>query len=274
MIQAAVLGSPISHSLSPLLHNRAYELLNIEGKYSAIEVRNGELKSFLQSQIEIGWTGFSLTMPLKEEVLGMGFPIDEIALHSRSANTLIADGKSFRALSTDFLAFKRLLELPRSARVAVIGAGGTARSALAALAEKVPQVDIFLRDPAKATALGGVAPNLGIHALSFADLNPTKFSQYDWVISTVPAGATDDFALALSKEDIRLESVHLLEVLYNPWPTELLISAGAAGAKTIDGLVLLVEQALHQIQIFTQRDFDFTAMRTELLRIGLAHLNT
>ena len=274
MIRAAVLGSPISHSLSPLLHNRAYELLHIEGNYSAIEVRGGELRNFLQSQKENDWTGFSLTMPLKEEVIGMGFPMDEIAVNSRSANTLIAEGKSFRAVSTDYLAFNELLDLPRDSRVAVIGAGGTARSALAALARKVARVDLFLRDPAKASALNGVSTDLSIQPLPFSELTPQSFSGYDWVVSTVPAAATDELALALAREALHLKNLHLLEVLYNPWPTELLIAARSAGAQTIDGLDLLVEQALHQIQIFTQRDFDFASMRTELVRIGLERLNS
>jgi len=272
MINAAVLGSPISHSLSPLLHNRAYEILGVSANYSAIEVRSGELSGFLQSHSPQEWRGFSLTMPLKEEVISLGFAVDEIARRSRSANTLCADGNSFRALSTDYLAFETLLNVSSEARIAVIGAGGTARSAVAALDEKVSTVDIFLRDPAKAAELNEIAPGIRIRANSFVELTANRFADYDWVISTVPAFATDELALALAREGADLSGHTLVEVLYNPWPTELLIAARSAGAQIVDGLDLLVEQALHQISIFTERDFDFTQMRTELLRTGLTQL--
>jgi len=274
MMRAAVLGSPISHSLSPLLHNHAYKVLGIAAEYSAIEVRSGELKKFLDDQSELSWRGFSLTMPLKEEVISLGYNVEEIALRSRSANTLYADEGSFRALSTDYLAFVDLLDIPRNSRVAIIGAGGTARSALAALNSKVSKVDIYLRNLDKALNLQDVAPELGISAHAYEELTPENFSQYDWIISTLPAQATDDLALTIARAERSLSGMQFLEVLYNPWPTELLMSVRTSGAKTIDGLDLLVEQALHQVQIFTQRDFDFTQMRTQLLKVGLDQLTS
>ncbi|MSW14907.1 MAG: shikimate dehydrogenase [Actinobacteria bacterium] len=274
LIRAAVLGSPISHSLSPLLHNRAYQVLGIAGEYSAIEVRSGELGTFLDSQSQEEWTGFSLTMPLKEEVLSFGFTTDQIALQSGSANTLVADGGTFRALSTDYLAFKNLLDISDNARVAVIGGGGTARSALAAVAKRVSGIDIYLRDLAKASRLQGAAPNTTLNPISYSDLTPQVLSEYDWIISAVPAGASDEIALSLSRADLNLRSTHLVEVLYNPWPTDLLMAARFSGAQIIDGLDILVEQALYQIEIFTQRNFDFSKMRQELLKTGLIALHS
>ena len=97
MIKAAVLGSPISHSLSPLLHNSAYEQLGFKGRYEAIEVNAGGLAKFMDGRDET-WTGFSLTMPLKEEAVTYAQHVDELAKRINSANTLYRDGGAWGTL--------------------------------------------------------------------------------------------------------------------------------------------------------------------------------
>ena len=105
MIRAAVLGSPISHSLSPLLHRCAYQLLGVQADYSAIEMTPERAPIFFQRAIDEDWTGFSLTMPLKETIFDYefepAFVIDPVAVQMRSANTLIKKEKTFWATSTD-----------------------------------------------------------------------------------------------------------------------------------------------------------------------------
>jgi shikimate dehydrogenase len=97
MINAAVLGSPISHSLSPLLHQTAYSLLGIEGSYSAIEVKGEELIEFIEGSLNQDWRGFNLTMPLKEGIFdSQAVNLDERATLIRSANTLIREGSRYR----------------------------------------------------------------------------------------------------------------------------------------------------------------------------------
>ena len=96
MIKAAVLGSPISHSLSPLLHATAYKELGIEASYDAIEVKAGGLADFLESK-DASWTGFSLTMPLKEEVIDFTSNVDALAARIKSANTLFRKDSKWHA---------------------------------------------------------------------------------------------------------------------------------------------------------------------------------
>ena len=105
--RAAVLGSPISHSLSPALHNAAYLALNIEGKYDAVEVKSGELSGFMNEvrKTDANWIGFSLTMPLKEEVLKVADKVDPLAKQINSANTLIPTLDGWFATSTDVAGF-------------------------------------------------------------------------------------------------------------------------------------------------------------------------
>ncbi|MEI6109044.1 MAG: shikimate dehydrogenase, partial [Actinomycetes bacterium] len=135
MSKAAVLGSPISHSLSPVLHRAAYEALGLPHTYEAIEIDESQLAEFVKS-LDENWLGLSLTMPLKEVAFQVAHTIDETARLSGSINTLIfADQIS--AHNTDVLGIMDSLTefgigSPRSA--IMLGAGATARSALLALA--------------------------------------------------------------------------------------------------------------------------------------------
>jgi hypothetical protein len=108
MIRGAVLGSPIEHSLSPVLHRAAFADLHLEGSYDRIEVGAGELKKFLSERAS-EFDYLSLTMPLKEEVLQLGFATSDLALKSQSANTLIKSGGTWEATSTDGTGFVQAL---------------------------------------------------------------------------------------------------------------------------------------------------------------------
>ena len=273
MIKAAVLGSPISHSLSPLLHNHAYSVLGIAGEYSAIEVKHGELAKFLSREAKNGFNGFSLTMPLKEDVIELGIQVSAQAQRIRSANTIIFTGGEAQASSTDLTAFQRLIPVTALSRVSVIGAGGTARALLGALDGKVPQLELFVRSTSKAQGLAAALDSTELIVKDISELSADVLSNRDWLISTVPAGVTDSFAEEISQAKIDLSGLKFCEVLYNPWPTDLLLAMKSSGSSTLDGLDLLVEQALDQIQLMTGLSFDYTSMREELLKVGLKALH-
>ena len=118
MIRAAVLGSPISHSLSPTLHNHAYEILGIPGKYEAIEISEVEFPQFFAEatalDASVDWRGFSLTMPLKEIVTNSLIGVDPLAKRISSANTILIDRNSqevnVKILSTDVLGFRTIFD--------------------------------------------------------------------------------------------------------------------------------------------------------------------
>ena len=133
MIKAAVLGSPIAHSLSPKIHRRAYEFLGIAGSYDAIEVGEDELANFFEAERSLEWSGFSLTMQLKEAVIKLNCEVSQIAKLCNSGNTLYRRESQWSVTSTDYLAFRNLVNLKGGEKVAVIGGGGTARAAIGAL---------------------------------------------------------------------------------------------------------------------------------------------
>jgi shikimate dehydrogenase len=265
MIKAAVLGSPISHSLSPALHRKAYQELGLQASYEAIDLPLESADRFFASPELLEWSGLSLTMPLKESIFSYGFEIDEDALRIRSANTLVRRDNSFFATSTDLSAFKRLLAPLGVQRVAILGGGGTARAALGALDIPGTSLTFLLRTPSRSELLK--------EATQFADLDFVDMEHsldgFDLVISTLPKNAAQSVAQMVSTSR---ELPALFEVLYDPAPTPALDIARARGAKTFDGMDLLVEQALDQIALFTRVDFEYDAMREILLKEGRSHL--
>lgn len=267
MIRAAVLGSPINHSLSPLLHRRAYEVLGVNGSYEAIDLSPELAGDFLHTALKENWTGFSLTMPLKEAIFNLGerinFKVDPIALRARSANTLIAQEDGFRATSTDMTAFIRLFSGVKRDRTAIIGGGGTARAALAALDGAASNVDILLRSPRRAELLSTVALSTEVNFFGMEH----SLRGYDLVVATVPSGVSDSMAAALN-----FTIPAFCEVLYDPFPSPLLAKARSLGSQTIDGVDLLVEQALDQVELFTGRSFNFDEMRLTLQEAVRTHL--
>ena len=190
-LKAAVLGSPISHSLSPFIHNAAYTLLDIDGMYSAIEVKSGELEPFLKSAGVEDFRGFSVTMPLKEEAALLASNLDLNAALTSSVNTLIRSESGWQGFNTDVTGIRTLInELgflsERKGTVAILGAGGTARAALAAVSDFASR-KVFRRSLARDEALRKIDSEVQI-----VDWNAVHSSmECDLMISTVPAEASD-----------------------------------------------------------------------------------
>ncbi|HEX7106307.1 MAG TPA: shikimate dehydrogenase [Acidothermaceae bacterium] len=251
--RAAVLGSPISHSLSPILHRAAYADLGLSWTYGAIECDAPRLPELL-NELDDAFVGLSLTMPLKRAVLPLCDEVSPLAAAVGAANTVTFEGvgpfRRRRCDNTDvggMAAAIRDAGLP-DGPMAILGAGGTAAAALAAVRDLgIGSVDVVVRDPARAADLLAAAERLGV-AVSLA-----KWPAVDLVtgagavISTVPAGAADVLAGVLRSGQL------LFDVVYHPWPTRLAHAAEAAGARVIGGLEMLVRQAALQIELWSGR---------------------
>lgn len=247
MIRGAVLGSPISHSLSPVLHRTAYEKLGVYGQYQAINMIPANLKDFISS-LDESWTGLSLTMPLKEEILSIADEVDELAIRINSANTLIRSSRGWRALSTDVNGFVQTLlanDVTDFNSVVILGSGATARAAAAACDAPNRTIRIIHRSAEREPGMRKAAPQSNMEFASWgADLMPA-----DLLINATPAGVADSYSerLALNGD------VHgtYFEALYNPWPTKLLAKWRALKGFGIDGLDLLVHQGIDQVELMT-----------------------
>jgi shikimate dehydrogenase len=258
--RAAVLGSPIAHSLSPALHSAAYAALGLDWAYDRIECTEDDLPSFVDS-CGPEWVGLSLTMPLKRVGLELAAEASPAAAAVGAANTLLLrDGRRY-AENTDVPGMVDALGEAGVSRVeaaVVLGAGGTAQAAIAALAtlgERHPTV--VVREPARAAVLLEAADRLGVQPVirSLEDSLPSA----DVVISTVPKGAADRFATA----EWPRRTV-LFDVVYDPWPTPLAAAALRSGARVVSGLDLLLHQAGHQVRLMTDRPAPLEAMRAAL----------
>lgn len=247
--RCAVLGSPVSHSLSPVLHCAAYAELGLSGwTYERFEVTEDELAAFV-ARCDDRWRGLSLTMPLKSAALELG-DVDPLARFAGAANTLIFEGPQRRLYNTDVGGLVWSVRRVSSAdpvAVTLLGSGATARSALLSAAQLgARDITVVARRPEKAEQLValGAAMQLAVRVLPWTAAMPTA----DLVISTVTSGAVDSRAAAIADS-----APLILDVVYQPWPTALALAAQQAGARLISGLDLLVGQALGQIELMTGR---------------------
>jgi len=251
--RAAVLGSPIAHSLSPFLHRAAYADLGLSWTYEAIECDAARLPELLAS-LDDTFVGLSLTMPLKRAVLPLCDELSPLAVAVGAANTVTFEGVGpFRRRRGDNTDVGGMAAAIRDAGsvdgpVAILGAGGTAAAALAAVRDLgIGQVDVVVRDPARAVDLLAAAERLDV-AVSLAGWPAADLvARAGAVISTVPAGAADSLAGVLRSGQL------LFDVVYHPWPTALAQAAEAAGARVIGGLEMLVRQAALQVELWSGR---------------------
>ena len=258
--RAAVLGSPVAHSLSPVLHAAAYAALGLDGwTYERIECDEDGLTPLLAG-LGAEWAGLSLTMPLKRVALELADAASELAVAVGAANTLVFGPPGRYADNTDVPGMVDALREAGVTRVdsaVVLGAGGTAQAALAALAElgeRTPTV--VVRDPARAGALRETADRLGVDVTVRRWDRAELLRDADVVVSTVPRGAADDLPVP--------PGAVVFDVVYDPWPTPLAATALAAGCRIVSGLDLLLHQAGHQVRLMTGREAPLGAMRAAL----------
>jgi shikimate dehydrogenase len=248
--RAAVLGSPIAHSLSPALHRAAYADLDLDWTYAAIDVDVEALPAFLAT-LDDSWAGLSLTMPLKEVVIDLLDEVDAVARAVRAVNTVLPAPTGWRGTNTDIYGMTQALAQAGARgpvpRATLLGAGATARSAVAALAALgVQSLTVCARRPAAAQDVADLAASMGLGA-STASLEPdADLLAAEIVVSTLPGTVARPWAAFAG-----LARGVLLDVSYYPWPTAL---AAAWGSSTVaNGREMLVWQAAEQVRLMTGR---------------------
>ncbi|MFE2235744.1 shikimate dehydrogenase [Streptomyces sp. NPDC059442] len=251
--RAAVLGSPIAHSLSPVLHRAAYAALGLtDWSYDRFEVDEEALPGFVAG-LDPSWAGLSLTMPLKRAIIPLLDGISDTAASVEAVNTVVLteDGRRLGD-NTDIpgmIAALRERGVEKVESAAVLGAGATASSALAALARICSgPVTAFVRSEARAAEMRGWGERLGADVRTAGWADAAEAFAAPLVIATTPAGTTD--ALAAQVPDA---PGTLFDVLYDPWPTALAAAWEERGGAVVGGLDLLVHQAVLQVEQMTGR---------------------
>ncbi|MFS0697689.1 shikimate dehydrogenase [Streptomyces nitrosporeus] len=259
--RAAVLGSPIAHSLSPALHRAAYAELGLDTwSYERFEVDEAALPGFVEG-LDPSWAGLSLTMPLKRAVIPLLDEITEAAASVEAVNTVVfaEDGRRLGD-NTDILGMVAALYergVDKTESAAILGAGATASSALAALTRICAgPVTAYVRSAARADEMRGWGERLGADVRIADWSDAAQALDAPLVIATTPAGAADFLADAVPDAPGTL-----FDVLYEPWPTALAARWAAAGGPVVGGLDLLVHQAVLQVEQMTGREAPLAAMR-------------
>ena len=249
--RAGVLGSPIAHSLSPVLHRAAYAELGLsDWSYDRFEIDEAKLPGFME-KLGPEWAGLSLTMPLKRAVIPLQDEVSETAASVETVNTVVytEDGRRVGD-NTDIpgiVAALRERGIEQVDSAAILGAGATASSALAALSRICPgEISVYVRSEARAAEMRQWAERLDV-TVRIADwADAEQALRAPLVISTTPAGVTDALARSVPERPVAL-----FDVLYDPWPTDLAARWSAYGGAVVSGLDLLVHQAVLQVEQMT-----------------------
>ncbi|WP_218566282.1 shikimate dehydrogenase [Vallicoccus soli] len=253
-MRAGVLGSPVAHSLSPVLHRAAYAQLGLDWSYDAHDVPAGGLAGFLDA-LGPDWAGLSVTMPLKREALDLVDWASPGARDVEAVNTVLLSRGRRLGSNTDvpgMLAALAEAGTTSAASGTVLGGGATARSALGALRDLgVARATVVARRPAAVQELAPTARRLGL-GLVPAPWDPAALGDAlgaDVVVAAVPGEAAAALAAAVPPRPGTL-----LDVAYDPWPTSLAAAWERAGGAVRGGLDLLVHQAVLQVGLMTGRD--------------------
>lgn len=251
--RAAVLGSPIAHSLSPVLHRAAYAELGLtQWTYDRFEVDEAALPAFVEG-LDDSWAGLSLTMPLKRAVIPLLDGVSATAESVEAVNTVVftEDGRRIGD-NTDIPGIAAALRergVEKTDSAAVLGAGATASSALAALARICTgEVTAYVRSAERAAEMRQWGERLGVSVRTADWSRAAEALTAPLVIATTPAGATDELAAAVPEHPGTL-----FDVLYEPWPTPLAAAWRLRGGAILGGLDLLVHQAVLQVEQMTGR---------------------
>jgi shikimate dehydrogenase len=261
MSRAAVLGRPVAHSLSPVLHRAAYAALGLtDWSYDALDIGADDLPILLAGLGE-EWRGFSVTMPCKQAAVDVADLVEPLPGLLHAANTLVRTDDGWRAENTDVGGIGMTLQLGGVAEVGaatVVGAGGTAAATAVALASLgAEHVDVVVREPSRAGDVTRVLDVLGV-PFSVTRLAEAALDS-PLVVSTVPITGQPDLL------HLPWRGGHtVLDVLYAPWPTPLAQRVTAVGGRVVCGLEVLFWQATAQVELMTGHEAPIGPMRSAL----------
>lgn len=262
MPKLAVIGHPVAHSRSPAMQTAALAALGLEDwSYRAIDAAPGAFEMTVRELLSVGYAGVNVTVPHKQAALALADGASEASRQIGAANTLVFDGKRIEAHNTDADGLLASLpDPPREQRALVLGAGGAARAAIWALLWEGAEVEVWNRSPEKAAA---ICAELGGAAIT----DPHQ-DAYELIVNTSAAGlkGEDPFEHLPLERDLFAESQTVVDMVYGDRRSPLLGAAEAAGAATVDGLEILVQQGARSLEIWTGREPDLAVMRRAAAR--------
>ncbi len=271
MIKLAVIGDPIEHSLSPAVHGAVLDNLGVDYQYYKVQVKKGELEAFLRFVREKEIDGFNLTMPHKVDILPYLSEIEEEAARFQSVNTVRVRNGNLYGYNTDAGGYTTALSLVQEAfsqrSVVILGAGGVARTILyKAALDGASALTVLNRTLSQATAIcDSVKEKTGVSAQAFSMDAENLYSvcrSCDILINATPLGMhgmTDDFS-DFGFLDVLPDTCLVSDLIYNPEQTRLLYEAECRGHRTLNGLGMLIFQAMLADEIYLDTSMDKLAL--------------
>ncbi len=253
---AEVIGDPVEHSKSPLIHRYWLDRLGLEGEYVRSRVAAGEIGNFLKERrSDPDWRGCNVTIPHKERIAAQADLIDAEARAIGAVNCVVPRGGRLHGFNTDLDGIAAVLDaVDLGGRTAVmIGAGGASRAAAAYLARRrVETLILLVRDPARAAGLAPLMPATRVEVVPLAD--PRKLAATPaLVVNASPLGMTGQPALPGAVLDLLSDVASgalFFDMVYEPLETGFLSAGRAGGAGIADGLTMLIGQAAHSFELF------------------------
>jgi shikimate dehydrogenase len=265
-----IIGDPIQHSLSPAMQNAAFNKLGMNSSYIAFRVRKGELKESIESLRAIGVSGFNITVPHKVEVINYLDQLDISVRKANAVNTVHNVGGVLKAYNTDIYGFIHPLHLRKinfnGMKVLLIGAGGAARAALAALADEngISEINIANRSEGNARLLLEVSVPLGLNCKIVQWEEIPAFSKTaELIVNATTVGMNSEPSL-LDYQNINKHGI-VYDIVYRPIHTALLDNAKQAGAEVIHGYEMLLHQGAKSFEIWTGMSAPIDGMKKALL---------
>jgi len=256
-----VIGDPVAHSLSPVMHNVAYKALGIEGQYEfkAKQVSEQELVGFMKQVKAEGIHMLAVTVPHKESIMQYLDDIDKVAKEIGAVNTVLNKNGKLVGYNTDYIgatdSLKAVAPLAGK-RVAILGSGGSARAIEYGLMQEKCDVTIYSRNTDSANDIKKV---FGCKVMAWDERNK---SVADIIINTTPIGRDND---ELPIDESMIGKGHIVfDINYNVNGTALLKAAKKNGATVVDGLEMLLRQGMKQFELYTGLKAPEQAMRNSL----------
>jgi shikimate dehydrogenase len=268
-----VIGDPIEHTLSPVMHNAAFQALNLDFVFVAFKVKLTDVKDAISGMLGLGIHGLNVTMPHKGAVISYLDVVDQAAQAIGSVNTILNKNGKLFGFSTDGIGALKALEEkgvePKGKRVLLLGAGGAAKAITYILAQKADELVILNRTPRQSTELANLLKQLYNRKVVADALSPEAIKHHlsncDILINATSVGMTPKQDETPVKPEWLKPDLAVMDIVYNPIETKLAKDAKAAGAKVVSGLEMLIYQGAASFEIWTSRKPPVEVMRNAAL---------
>jgi shikimate dehydrogenase len=268
----AIIGDPVEHSLSPVMHNAAFKELGLNLVYAAFTVNARDLKTAILGAKSLGILGLNITMPHKSAVVKYLDELGEVTKSINAVNTIVNHQGKLIGYNTDgsgvMIALKENQVNPEKKKLVLLGAGGAAKAIAFQFGHEVKELVILNRTLDKAKKLVEMLKNSKIKAkgrILSSNVLKEELSTADILINATSVGMSPDFSKSPVPSEFLRSDLDVMDIIYNPIKTKLIEDAEAVGAKIISGIEMLIYQGAVAFEIWTSCPAPIDVMKTAVL---------